>query len=103
MTPGVSCRTSSDGEAHVCKAAAAAAPLETGGAGSPFSPLAGTAFNESPATYSLAGGAALVVRFGLREVSGLGLHHVQPNVHHDPATKSACVFTGASERGEELW
>lgn len=57
-------------------------------------PLAAAALNDSPATYTLSGGAALLVRFGLCEVAGLGLHHLTPNVHYDPATKTACVFTG---------
>ena len=40
------------------------------------------------------GGAALVVRFGLCEVAGLGLHHLAPNVHYEPSTRTACVFSG---------
>lgn len=40
------------------------------------------------------GGAALVVRFGLCEVAGLGLHHLAPNVHYEAGTRTACVFSG---------
>ncbi|PSC71115.1 asparagine synthase (glutamine-hydrolyzing) [Micractinium conductrix] len=65
-------------------------------------PLAAAALNDSPATYTLSGGAALLVRFGLCEVAGLGLHHLTPNVHYDPATKTACVFTGHLQNLDEL-
>jgi hypothetical protein len=46
----------------------------------------------SAANFVLASGACLVVRFGLCEVAGLGLHHLQPNVHYEPSTRTACVF-----------
>ena len=72
-----------EGDQHVAKALAASPPLGSG------------LLSDSPAAFSLAGGAAMVVKYGLSSVAGLGLHHVQPNVHHDPATRSACVFTGA--------
>ncbi len=65
-----------------------------GGAKRGTQPLTAGAINDSPASYSLAGGAALVVRFGLFEVAGVGLHHVQPNVHYEPSTRTACVFGG---------
>lgn len=49
----------------------------------------------APAAYSLAGGACLVVRYGLAQAAGLGLSHATPNVHYEPTTRTACVFTGA--------
>lgn len=64
-------------------------------AAAPLAPLTAGLLNDSPATYALGGGAALAVRFGMCEVAGLGLHHIAPNVHHEPATRTACVFTGA--------
>lgn len=86
--------SSSEGSGHAAgpplgvksaAAALAACPFATGAA----------LVTTCPAVYSLAGGAAAAVRFGMCEMAGLGLHHVTPNVHHDPATKSICVFTGA--------
>lgn len=59
--------------------------------------LAGTlppAGFSAPASYSLAGGACLLVRYGLAQAAGLGLSHATPNVHHEPSTRTACVFTG---------
>ncbi|KAL4426703.1 hypothetical protein ABPG77_004759 [Micractinium sp. CCAP 211/92] len=64
--------------------------------------LAAGAINDSPATYQLGGGAALVVRFGLCEVAGLGLHHLAPNLHHEPSTRTACVFSGHLQNLDEL-
>ena len=78
----------SPGDQHTPRTAAAA--LAAAG------PPPGAA--SAPASYSLAGGACLVVHYGLGQAAGLGLPHATPNVHHDPATRTACVFTGASGR-----
>ncbi|KAL4458720.1 hypothetical protein ABPG75_013585 [Micractinium tetrahymenae] len=64
--------------------------------------LAAGAINDSPASYQLGGGAALVVCFGLCEVAGLGLHHLAPNVHYEPSTRTACVFSGHLQNLDEL-
>lgn len=91
-----------DGSAHAAaggdgvKASKATAALAAPAA------LAANAINESPATYQLGGGAALVVRFGLCEVAGLGLHHLAPNVHYEPSTRTACVFSGHLQNLDEL-
>ena len=88
------CRRSSsaESEGHGAKPSSAAGSL-TGGA------VAG-----SPASYPLPSGAALVVRFGLAEVSslGLGLHRLHPNVHYEPASRTACVFSGHLANLDEL-
>lgn len=84
------CRSSSgsDREGSLGKSPAAApSPLTAA-----LSPLTAGAVAGSAANFALAGGACLVVRFGLCEVAGLGLHHLQPNVHYEPATRTACVF-----------
>ena len=58
----------------------------------------------SPASYPLPSGAALVVRFGLAEVStlGLGLQRLQPNVHYESGCRTACVFSGHLANLDEL-
>lgn len=51
-----------------------------------------TIFNPSPSTYSLGGGAALVVQPGLFDVAG-DLLRVEPHVAGDPKAV-ICVFSG---------
>ena len=92
-------RSSSGGEAAAAHAGGSgddqsAAERLTRGSGAALSPLLAGALNASPATFSLSGGAVLCVRYGLAEVAGLGLHHVQPNVFYEPVTRTACVFSG---------
>ncbi|KAL4859195.1 Asparagine synthetase [glutamine-hydrolyzing] 1 [Chlorella vulgaris] len=67
-----------------------------------LSPLTAGAVAGSAANFVLASGACLVVRFGLCEVAGLGLHHLQPNVHYEPSTRTACVFSGHLANLDEL-
>ena len=55
--------------------------------------LASPTWNPNPSTWRLAGGAALVVHFGLFEVVG-DLQRVQPSVYHNPEHHVACVFQG---------
>ncbi|EFN53405.1 hypothetical protein CHLNCDRAFT_58655 [Chlorella variabilis] len=88
----------SDREGSLGKSPAAApSPLTAA-----LSPLTAGAVAGSAANFALAGGACLVVRFGLCEVAGLGLHHLQPNVHYEPATRTACVFSGHLANLDEL-
>lgn len=56
-------------------------------------PLASPAWNPSPSTWRLGGGAALCAHFGLFEVVG-DLRRVQPSVYHCPERNAVCVFQG---------
>ncbi|KAI7846105.1 hypothetical protein COHA_000366 [Chlorella ohadii] len=84
-----------DGGERLKALASAAAALAAAGA----LPPAGFS---APASYSLAGGACLLVRYGLAQAAGLGLSHATPNVHYEPATRTACVFTGHLQNLDEL-
>lgn len=86
--------SSSDRDGSASKSSRGAPSLLT----SALSPLTAGALAGSAADYVLAGGACLVARFGLCEVAGLGLHHLQPNVHYEPSTRTACVFRCAQLR-----